>query len=171
MAALEAVGEGTKGVQHLRHLVEQLGLPGIDCPTPALNGNRGTVDWTDPGCKPTKKLGHGGLAGPGAAGAEQHGEACSCWIPGKTNPADIFTKEDNGIQHCCSLRDLMAMAREELVDDGTESRTVTPVEEANEQASKALSNKESGADDDTGLSNGATCRQSCVQWADIVKKG
>ena len=78
----------------------------------ALNDNRGSIDWIDSGCKPTKKLRHENLAELGIAEAKQHGEVSFYWIPGKTNPADIFAKEDNDVQHCCSLRDLMVMPRE-----------------------------------------------------------
>ena len=33
-------------------------------------------------------------------------------MPGATNPSDIFTKEDNDIQHFESLRDIMVKSRE-----------------------------------------------------------
>ena len=36
-------------------------------------------------------------------------------MPGATNPADIFTKEDNDIAHYCGLRDLMVTSRESFV--------------------------------------------------------
>ena len=35
-------------------------------------------------------------------------------MAGKTNPADIFTKEDNDVAHYCGLRDLMVVSREQF---------------------------------------------------------
>ena len=36
-------------------------------------------------------------------------------MPGATNPADIFTKEDNDVAHYCGLRDLMVTSRESFM--------------------------------------------------------
>ena len=112
MAELKAIDQGVKGIQYMRHLMKQLGLPDTDLPTPILNDNRGSIDWIESGCKPTKKLRHENLAELGIAEAKQHNEVSFHWIPGKTNPADVFTKEDNDVAHCCSLRDLMVTSRE-----------------------------------------------------------
>ena len=70
------------------------------------------MDWIDSGCKPTKKLRHGNLSELGSAEAKQHGEASFYWTQGKTNLADVFTKEHNDDAHCCSLRDLVVRPRE-----------------------------------------------------------
>ena len=45
-------------------------------------------------------------------------------MAGKTNPADIFTKEDNDVSHYCGLRDLMVVSREKFwnPDSLTEGR-------------------------------------------------
>ena len=94
--------------------MKQAGLPGIGCPTPALSGSRGATGWIGSGCRPSKKLRHESLVELGAAEAKQHGEVSFYWIPGKANPADIFTKEDNDTQHYCTLRDLMVKPREEM---------------------------------------------------------
>ena len=59
-----------------------------------------------------KKLRHENLAELGIAEAKEHGEVSFCWIPGKTNPADVLTKEDNDVAHCCGLRDPMVKSRE-----------------------------------------------------------
>ena len=125
MAELKAVDQGVKGIQYLRHLMKQLGLADTDLPTPILNDNRGSIDWIESGCKPTKKLRHENLAELGIAEAKQHNEVSFHWIPGKTNPADVFTKEDNDVAHYCSLRDLMVTSREsfsETVVGGAENR-------------------------------------------------
>ena len=114
MAEIKAIDEGIKGIQYLRHLMRQLGLADIDVPTPLLNDNRGGIDWIESGCRPTKKLRHENLSELGIVEAKQHGEVDIYWCPGRTNPADIFTKEDNDVQHYCSLRDLMVISREDF---------------------------------------------------------
>ena len=107
---------GIKGIQYIRHLMKQIGLPDIDYPTPVLNDNRGSIDWIDSGCKPTKKLRHESLAELGIYEAKHHNEVSFHWIPGKTNPSDIFTKEDNDKSHYKSLRDLMVQSREKFME-------------------------------------------------------
>ena len=44
---LKAIDEGIKGIQFLRKLMEQLGLPDVNSPTPVLNDNRGSLDWIE----------------------------------------------------------------------------------------------------------------------------
>ena len=90
-------------------------LPDVEYPTPVLNDNRGSVDWTDSGCKPSKKLRHENLAELGISEAKSYGEVSILWMPGATNPADIFTKEDNDVAHYCELRDLMVTSRESFM--------------------------------------------------------
>ena len=92
--------------------MKQLGLPGIAYPTPLLNNNQGSIDWVESSCKPTKKLRHENLSELGITEAREHGEVDIYWIPENTNVADIFTKEDNGVQHFESLLDLMVTPRE-----------------------------------------------------------
>ena len=74
-----------------------------------MNDNRGSLDWVESGCKPTKKLHHENLGELEIAEAQEHGEIQLYWMPGKTNPADLFTKEDNNAQHFELLRDQMVM--------------------------------------------------------------
>ena len=116
MAELKSIDEGIKGIQYLRHLMSQLGLPDTQTPTPVLNDNKGAIDWIDSGCKPSKKLRHENLAELRIYESKQHKEVEFYWIPGKTNPADVFTKEDNDISHYCSLRDLMVKSREDFME-------------------------------------------------------
>ena len=87
----------------------------VSYPTPILNDNRGSIDWIESGCKPTKKLRHENLAELEIAEARQNGEVSFLWMPGATNPSDLFTKEDNNVQHYCSLRDLMVVSREDFL--------------------------------------------------------
>ena len=67
--------------------------------------NRGSIDWIESGCKPTKKLRHENLGDLRIGEVVLHREVMVYWIPGKSNPADIFTKEDNDVGHYQSLRD------------------------------------------------------------------
>ena len=120
IAELKAIDMGIKGIQYIRHLMEQIGLPDIDYPTPVLNDNRGSIDWIDAGCKPTKKLRHENLVELGIYEAKQYNEVFFYWIPGKTNPADVFTKEDNDKDHYKSLREQMVMPREKFLEPAVE---------------------------------------------------
>ena len=117
MAEIKAIDEGIKGIQYLQHLMRQLGLTDVDIPTPLLNDNRVSIDWIDSGCRPSKKLRHENLSELGIAEAKQHKEVMIYWCPGKTNPPDIFTKEDNDIQHFQSLRDLMVVSPEDFAHE------------------------------------------------------
>ena len=92
--------------------MKQLGLPDVDFPTPLLNDNQGSIDWIESGCKPTKKLRHENLADLGIAEAREHDEVQVYWMPGASNLADIFTKEDKDVAHYESIRDKMVMPRE-----------------------------------------------------------
>ena len=56
MAELKAIDEGIKGIQYLRHLMRQLGLPDIDYPTPILNDNRGSINLIEFRSKTTKNF-------------------------------------------------------------------------------------------------------------------
>ena len=110
MAELKSIDEGIKGIQYLRHLMKQLGLSDIDYPTPLLNDNQGSIDWIESSCRPTKKLQHKNLAKLGIAEARHHGEVEIYWMPGSSNPADLFTKEDNDAEHYKTLHDQMVMS-------------------------------------------------------------
>ena len=116
IAELKAIDMGIKGIQYIRHLMQQIGLPDIDYPTPVLNDNRGSIDWIESGCKPTKKLRHENLVELEIYEARKYDEVSFYWIPGKTNPADIFTKEDNDKSHYKTIRDLMVKSREEFME-------------------------------------------------------
>ena len=85
--------ECIKGVQFLRHLMQQMRLPNVDKPTPILNNNCGSLDWIQSGCYPTKELCHKNLEELGIEEAKLYNEVDFHWITGKTNLADIFTKE------------------------------------------------------------------------------
>ena len=87
--------------------MRQLGLSDVNNPTPILNYNKGSVDWVESGCKATKKLRHKNISEFKIAEARLHNEVNILWIPGKTNPADIFIKEEKNIGYYEGLRDHM----------------------------------------------------------------
>ena len=89
-------------------------MPDVNSPTPILNDNRGSLDWIESGCRPTKKLRHENLAELGIAEAKSHDEVTFHWMAGKTNPSDIFTKEDNDVKHYTYVRDQMLLPREDF---------------------------------------------------------
>ena len=45
-------------------------------------------------------------------------------MAGSTNPADIFTKEDNDVKHFETLRDQMVTSREEFAQSSTSTKTL-----------------------------------------------
>ena len=114
IAEIKAMHEGVKEIQYLRHLMRQLGLSDVNNPTPVLNDNKGSVDWVESGCKATKKLRHENISELSIAEGRLNGEVNIAWIPGKTNPADIFTKEDKDVGHFEGLRNLMVKPRESV---------------------------------------------------------
>jgi len=114
IAKIKAIDQGIRGIQYLRHLMRQLDLPDINFPTPLMNDNQGSIDWIASGCKPTKKMRHENLAELGITETKKYNEITFHWMAGKTNSADIFTKEDNDVAHYCSLRDLMVVSREQF---------------------------------------------------------
>ena len=79
--------------------MRQLGLSNVNNLTSILNNNKGSVDWVESGCKATKKLRHENISGLKIAIARLNDEINILWIPGKTNPADIFNKEDKDVGH------------------------------------------------------------------------
>ena len=56
MAVIKSINDSIRGIQYLRHLMKQLGLPNVKYPTPLMNNNQGSIDWIESGYKPTKKL-------------------------------------------------------------------------------------------------------------------
>ena len=93
-------------------LMKQLGLSDVYSLTPILNDNQGSIDWVESRRKTTTKLRHKNISEFKIAEARLLDEINILWIPGKTNPADIFTKEDKDIGHYKGLRAQMVKPRE-----------------------------------------------------------
>ena len=112
-AEIKAMDLGTKSIQFLRRLSDQIGLTDAAGAVPVvLNDNKGAVDWTNNGCILTKRFRHSNLHEGRVAEAKLRNEISVHWVPGKENPADLFTKEIADIGHFQTLRDLMVRPRE-----------------------------------------------------------
>ena len=116
MAKIKSIDDRIRAIQYLRHLMKQLGLPDIEYPTPLMNDSQGSIDWIESGCKPTKKLRHKNLLELGIKEARAYKEVQLYWMAGATNPANLFTKEDNDVKHFETLRDQMVTSREAFVN-------------------------------------------------------
>ena len=82
----------------------ELGLRDAEQPIPVLNDNSGAIDWTKTGDPTSKKTWHMNIQ-------------IKChWVPGKENPSDLFTKEHKDGRHFQSLRDLMIVPLEEVLN-------------------------------------------------------
>ena len=93
-----ATDEGTKSGLTIRHLSAELKLPEAFRPTPVWNDNRGTVDWAK-GCSVSKKLRHVNIRENAVRLSQQLGEISVSHIEGKSNIADLFTKEHKDVLH------------------------------------------------------------------------
>jgi hypothetical protein len=87
-----ATDEGTKSALTVRHLLQDLGMPDGDTPTPIWNDNRGCVDWCK-GVSVSRKLRHINMRELAVRLAQREGSVAIKHIPGKHNIADLFTKE------------------------------------------------------------------------------
>jgi hypothetical protein len=91
-AEIYAMDEGTKTVEMLRNLMEDLNLPDVSHPTPLYNDNRGSVDWSR-GASLSKRLRHMNIREVGVRDGIRLKHTQCMHIPGEFNVADIFTKE------------------------------------------------------------------------------
>ena len=111
-AEIKAMDEGVKGIQFLRHLMEQLNLRDPLDPIPIINDNQGSVDWVNHGGVATKGLRHANIKEAHIAEAQKLREVKVQWIPGRDNPADLYTKEHKDTSQFNKLRDFMVRPRE-----------------------------------------------------------
>ena len=95
--------ENVKSILELRILLRDLNLP-LNSLVPVYNDNQGAVDW----CKGTitKKTRHIDLQ-ENHVKENLHKTIRLTHIPGKTNLADIFTKEYKDSSFYLQLRDLL----------------------------------------------------------------
>ena len=136
--------------------MRQLGLTDIEFPTPLMNDNQGSIDWIESGCKPTKKLRHENLSELGIKEAREHKEVKLFWMAGATNPANLFTKEDNDIKHYETLRDNMVTSREAFA---------TPINDLT-----ATTTNDSNADTLWGVLERGLVDQNSEELTTLIKK-
>ena len=102
-AEIKATDECTKNVQWMRHLLEDLDLL-AHTPTPIYNDNQAAIIW----CKTTSTKGmhHYNIRENAVREAiNEHKEVSIHHVGGKTNPADLLTKEHKSPDIFRSLRD------------------------------------------------------------------
>jgi hypothetical protein len=103
---VKATDECTKSIQIFRHLVGEIDGFDLTKPTKILNDNQGAVDW----CKTTStKIMHHVNIRENCVWEAIHvyHEVQVIHIPGKQNPADIFTKEYKDAATFISIRNLL----------------------------------------------------------------
>ena len=100
-AEIYATDEGVKTTEMFRNLEFDIGIDNNQ-PTEVWNDNRGSVDWTK-GCSVSRKLRHVNIRELGVRLAQSEGTVSIKHIPGKSNVADILTKEMKDKAH---FRDL-----------------------------------------------------------------
>jgi hypothetical protein len=93
-----ATNEGTKSVVTVRNLIGDFDLPESLQPTIVWNDNQGCVDWTK-GVSVSKKLRHLNMRELSVRLWQKLGLVEVRHISGKTNIADIFSKEIKDTQH------------------------------------------------------------------------
>jgi len=109
-AEIKTIDEGTKSTQYVRYIEDELSIGTPDIPTPLFNDNKGGVDWSESG-KVTKKLRHCNIREWRIRQCRRDGIINIHFIPGKTNPSDLLTKEHKSPQEFCDMRDIILTRR------------------------------------------------------------
>ena len=105
-AEIKSVDMACKEGQHITYLMHELGLSDTMEAIPLYNDNKGAVDWSQTGAI-TKRLRHLNMREIAVRDSIAAGEVSVHHIPGKTNPADLLTKEHRDDHHFQLLRDLI----------------------------------------------------------------
>ena len=101
---IKGMDAGTRHILGLRHLLADLDVPHLTAPTPVIyTDNQGGVKWAHSPAI-TKKLRHVNLKEVAVRDSIRCGEISLYHMPGKLNPADIFTKELKDIAHFKRVR-------------------------------------------------------------------
>jgi hypothetical protein len=109
-AEIKAVDEGTKITQYIRFLEDELRIGNLADPTPLLNDNSGSVDWSHTG-KVSKKLRHVNIREFRVRESQELGEIDVRFIPGTRNPSDLLTKEHKSPDTFTPMRDIVVVRR------------------------------------------------------------
>ena len=110
-AEIYATDECAKQVKFLSHILKDLHLKRTFMPdaTKLYNDNQACVLWSD--AMTTKGLRHVQIRENGVREMVRNNEIQVIHVNGKSNLADIFTKEDKDVQHYCELRDKILTCR------------------------------------------------------------
>ena len=103
-AEIKGMDEGVKTVLGLRHFFDDIGATHLAEPTPMLFcDNQGGVAWAHSEAI-TKRLRHSNIRETAVRDSIKLGEISLHHIPGRINPADLFTKEMKDKAHFYALR-------------------------------------------------------------------
>mmetsp|Transcript_3382 Transcript_3382/g.5163 ORF Transcript_3382/g.5163 Transcript_3382/m.5163 type:complete len:553 (-) Transcript_3382:330-1988(-) len=108
-AEIGATDDCTKALQHIRNILLDLDLLHLfsEGPITIYNNNAAALQWSHN--MTTKGLKHIQLRENALRESVQSGVIEVEHIGGKTNPSDIFTKEDRDVQHFTDCRDTMVV--------------------------------------------------------------
>lgn len=96
-AEIMSTDERCKFVKHHWHVLAELECADVSSPTPMFNDNEGAISWS--GSQLHKRMRHFNI---------RESAICNCWearttavesVPGEVNPADLFTKEQQDVNH------------------------------------------------------------------------
>ena len=110
-AEIYATDECAKQIRFLSLILQDLKLKStfMNGPTKLYNDNHACVLWSE--AMTTKGLRHVQIRENGVREMVRNNEISIVHVSGKSNLADIFTKEDKDVQHFCELRDKILSCR------------------------------------------------------------
>ena len=160
-AEIKSMDLAAKEGLHAVFIMRELGVKDAAHPIPLYNDNRGSVDWSGTGAI-TKRLRHLNMREVAIRDSIAHGELAVHHIPGKTNPADLLTKEHRDEHHFKLLRDHVVPPSPSVGGVGTDA---TSKRTNDELVARRTKDKETKPDT-------RAIRQppKSVSWADIVKR-
>ena len=106
---IKATDEGTKAVQHFRHVMADLDFPEVTKPTQMLCDNKSAVDWAKSIFNKTMK--YLNIRRSAVRESIAFNECVINHIGGKDNPADMLTKEQRDQNHFLKLRSCFIVPR------------------------------------------------------------
>ena len=104
-AEIYATDECTKCIQHIKNLTDDLNLPYSNKPTKLYNDNQACIYWSHNNT--SKGLRHIQIRENAIRENIQNKTIQISHVDGKTNIADIFTKEDKDTAHYIKTRNIL----------------------------------------------------------------
>ena len=106
---IKATDEGSKAIQHFRHVMADLDFPEVSKPTQMLCDNKSAVDWAKSVFNKTMK--YLNIRQSAVREVVKFKECVIDHIGGKDNPADLLTKEQRDNNHFLKLRSKFIVPR------------------------------------------------------------